>query len=303
MKPTQPPAASPTQPVDITRNYDEYYKTGLYKYRYPTPNEEVFSLVTRSVEEVGNRVLDFGCGDGRYAAPLLDHTDARVVGYDISRVALDDLGARCREHLDNGRLVLIDGDLEDFTREAGPQAPFDLALMMFGVLGHVPTRAGRLETLRRVASMLRPGGRLIASVPNARRRFHAEQAASRERIDRGELEPGDITYTRHAPVDSGDREITLYYHLYTPESFVGELEEAGFSVTALEAESVLPESGVVSSLLLQGLDRLLGAVLPARFAYGFLAVAERDMPETPEQDRPDSGRTGTTPSPVPAEAG
>ncbi|MBP2297013.1 class I SAM-dependent methyltransferase [Azospirillum rugosum] len=289
----------PTPPVDITHNYDEYYRTGLYKHRYPTPNEEVFALVVRSVEEVGNRVLDFGCGNGRYAAPLLDHTDARVIGYDISRVALDDLGARCREYRDNGRLVLIDGDLDNFTREAEPQAPFDLALLMFGVLGHVPTRAGRLETLRRVASLLRPGGRLIASVPNARRRFHAEQAASRERIERGELEPGDITYTRQAE----DQEITLYYHLYTPESFVEELEEAGFLVTALEAESVLPESGVVSSLLLRGIDRLLGAVLPVRFAYGFLAVAERDAAVAPERAPHDSGQPVTTPSPVPAEAG
>ena len=297
---------TPTSPVDIVRGYNEYYRSGLYKQRYPLPNEAVFALVARAVEETGNRVLDFGCGDGRYAAPLLDRTDARVVGYDISRVALDALGARCRDRLDDGRLTLVHGGLDAFTRETGPLAPFDLALMMFGVLGHVPTRAGRLETLRRVAALLRPGGRLIASVPNARRRFRAEQAASRERIAGGALEPGDITYTRRAApdlnadldadLDADGRDITLYYHLYTPESFVGELEAAGFTVTGLDAESVLPESAVVSSPLLRGVDRLLGTVLPLGLAYGFLAVAEPNPPERAAPSRTDE-------RPVPAEAG
>ncbi len=67
----------------------------------------------------------------------------------------------------------------------------------------------------------------------------------------------------------------MYYHLYTLEEFQQELEQTGFHLVRLRAESVLPESGVVKSMPLRWLDRLLIPVTPLRYAYGFLAVAQR----------------------------
>ena len=62
--------------------------------------------------------------------------------------------------------------------------------------------------------------------------------------------------------------------LYTLEEFVHDLEQQGFRLIHLGAESFLPESGIVRSALLRGVDRLLAAFVPLRHAYGFLAVAE-----------------------------
>ena len=93
---------------------------------------------------------------------------------------------------------------------------------------------------------------------------------ARRLVREGRLEPGDVLYERA----TGDGAVKMYYHLYALEEFALELEQGGFHPIQLCAESVLPESGVVRSIPLRWIDRILTAVLPLRCAYGFLAVAE-----------------------------
>lgn len=251
---------------DIAKNYDHYFASQLYDQRYPRPNPSCLALIIEEMRRQGNRVLDFGCGNGRYASALLESAPATLVAYDISAEAISELAQRQAAHLASGRLQPVLGDLTALREavESGPR--FDLAIMMFGVLGHIFPQTLRQDALRAIRDLLRPGGRLIVTVPNAGRRFRKEQIAARQRS----LPPGDIFYRRRAH----DRTIAMYYHLYTLEEFRQELEQAGFRLVRLRAESLLPESGVVKSAPLRGLDRLLAALLPLRYAYGFLAVAE-----------------------------
>jgi hypothetical protein len=107
------------------------------------------------------------------------------------------------------------------------------------------------------------------SVPNARRRFAVEQAACASMIQQGELEPGDIVYTRHAP----DGPVELYYHLFSLGELHDLLANAGFVVAQCYAESVLPERAVLVFPAGHVVDRVLMAVTPTRLAYGFSAVA------------------------------
>ena len=251
---------------DIAENYNHYFASRLYDQRYPRPNPSCLALIVDEIRQQGSRVLDFGCGNGRYAAPLLEHTDAALVAYDISPEAIRELSQRQTAHLESGRLQPVLGDLAALREAAKSSERFDLAIMMFGVLGHIASRAARQEALTILRGLLRPGGRLIVTVPNIQRRFLKEQIAARQR----NLEPGDILYRRRA----NDRTIHMYYHLYTLEEFQQELEQAGFHLVRMRAESVLPESGVVKSMPLRWLDRLLITVAPLRHAYGFLAVAE-----------------------------
>jgi tRNA (uracil-5-)-methyltransferase TRM9 len=256
--------------ADIAAAYDRYHGSGYYARRYPAPNPACLDLLKLLIDEIGgDRVLDFGCGDGRYAAPLLVETSATVLGYDVSPGALEELTHRHPKEVESGRLQLIGGDLETLTRAAGAE-PFDLAVAMFGVLAHIPKRAGRQAALQTMRKLLRPGGRLVVTVPNARRRFAAEQAAAQAMINAGELEPGDILYARHA--DGVDLE--LYYHLYQPGELEDELRQAGFKPLKAMAESVLPERTVVSWPGMDMLDRALRVLTPRSLAYGFLAVAE-----------------------------
>jgi 2-polyprenyl-6-hydroxyphenyl methylase/3-demethylubiquinone-9 3-methyltransferase len=100
----------------------------------------------------GERVLDVGCGEGRFAAELAG-IGASVVAVDLAEEPL----RRAREldpQLDL-RLVAAGGDWEL------PGAAFDV-VWAGEVIEHVADTAAWLSEVRRV---LRPGGRLLLSTP------------------------------------------------------------------------------------------------------------------------------------------
>lgn len=257
---------------DLRESYDHYYATGLYARRYPRPNRHVFGLIRDELGAGGGRVLDFGCGCGRYAVPLARRAGVSVFAYDVSPVAIRELGRRCEEEARADgppQPERLSGSLEDLAVRLEGESGFDLVMLLFGVLGHIAGRARRIALLRLLRARLRPGGRLIASVPNRTRRFHREQRAAERWAARNALEPGDIRYKRC----SGGAAITFYYHLFSPAEFRDELAEAGFVVSRLLPESVLSERAVVSSPTCAAADALLRRIVPLSLAYGFVAVA------------------------------
>ena len=251
---------------NLAVSYDHYFQSGLYGRRYPRFNPNVADLV-RGLVTQGACVLDFGCGDGRYIAPLLD-AGASVIGYDISPVAIETLSLKYRNAIEGGRLRVVGYALDALERQVAPGS-CDLVLLLFGVLGHIRGDAQRVATLRALRTMLRPGGRLVVTVPNRRRRFSKEQAACRDLIASDKLEEGDVFYHRH---ESG-RAIDMYYHLFSLESFEDLLARAGFAVERILPESMMPERSVIQVPAGAALDRALMALLPLHMAYGFAAVA------------------------------
>jgi len=267
--PTLDPRPGATTP-DMGRSYDDYFKTGLYSRRYPAPNRRVLRLAA-GLLPAGGTFLDYGAGTGRYCAPLVEATGATCIAFDISEVALATLSARFADLVERGRLVLSGPRMGDLEAVAARRGPLDMALLAFGVLGHVAGRRQRVALLRALGDMLRPGGALMLSVPNARRRFRAEQRESAALVRNGRLEPGDILYRRAAD----DHAIDLYYHLYSLAEIRRDIEAAGFAVTVATAESVLPEHAVVTYADLGRLDDWASGWVPLQLAYGFLLVARR----------------------------
>ncbi|HTE64306.1 MAG TPA: class I SAM-dependent methyltransferase [Solirubrobacteraceae bacterium] len=101
----------------------------------------------------GERVLDLGCGAGRFVAALRD-AGADPVGVELADAAL----ARARRNVPGAdlRLVAADGSL--------PLGHGEVDLVWCSeVLEHVPDTLGFLTEIRRV---LRPGGRLLVTVPD-----------------------------------------------------------------------------------------------------------------------------------------
>ncbi|MBU0886189.1 MAG: class I SAM-dependent methyltransferase [Alphaproteobacteria bacterium] len=255
----------------IARSYERYYATGLYDRRYPKHNARSMAAIL----EVGGKarsILDFGCGDGRYTLPLLHTTQAHVYGYDICPMGLSGLKTRLTNENQLDRVTLVQGPVDDYTQGN----PIDLAIIMFGVLGHVAGRANRIAILRRIRTLLQVEGegRLVISVPNANRRFRTEQREHDAlRIagtpEKPALEAGDILYAR----DNDGERIELFYHLFTPETLSAELREAGFGDIVMRVESVLSESAVTRSRLCAAADALLYPVTPLALGYGILATA------------------------------
>jgi trans-aconitate methyltransferase len=106
---------------------------------------------------VGERILDAGCGMGQIAARIAA-SGARVVGLEILAPLLE------QARYAYPSVEFVEGDLLEFT----PAQPFD-AVFAHAVLHWVqpPDKAAK-----RVFALLRPGGRLAASlggVPQAAR--------------------------------------------------------------------------------------------------------------------------------------
>jgi SAM-dependent methyltransferase len=157
----------------------------------------------RAPDAAPRRVLDVGCGNGRFGVWLArrDPTPTRYLGVDAS----DALLARARRAF-HGSPPAFSVELRalDFLQGEGPEGlppgPFDL-VVLFGVLHHVPGEALRRRLLVALAGRVAPAGGLVLTAWQfAHRARFARSLLSddvvRERapawgFDASDLEPGD----------------------------------------------------------------------------------------------------------------
>ena len=154
------------------------------------------------------RVLDLGCGNGRFARFLAKRgVPFTYVGVDASALALEHARPRLAE-LDG--IELYEHDFitgREPLPHALASATFDL-VVLFGVLHHVPGRALRSRLLTKAAKRVASGGSLAYTswrfdqfsrfvkklVP-----WEDYLGGSSESLDVGELEPGDHIMTWGEP--------------------------------------------------------------------------------------------------------
>jgi SAM-dependent methyltransferase len=100
------------------------------------------------------RILDVACGGGALSAWLADHTDAQVLGVDLSDSQL----AHARRLLADGQRPNLRFVQQDVMRLSDlSEPPFDAAICLDAAC-YLPDRAA---ALREIATRLRPGGRLL----------------------------------------------------------------------------------------------------------------------------------------------
>jgi len=142
----------------------------------------------------GNKLLDVGCGSGDWLVSM------RGLGWDVTGIDFDERAVRTGAQQG---LPVKCGALE---QQAFPNESFD-AITLHHVIEHVPDP---IRTLRECARILRPGGRLVLSTPNASSLGHRIF----KRDWRG-LEPPRHLHVfssnsiRHALAISGLRDVTI----------------------------------------------------------------------------------------------
>jgi len=149
----------------------------------------------------GERVLDLGCGAGRFIAALRE-AGADPVGVELAQAALE----RARHNVPGAdlRLVAPDGSLPL------PHGEFDV-VWCSEVLEHVPDTVAFLTEARRV---LKRGGRLLVTVP-----------------DHGPLRRVLLALTRH---DAHFDPLGQHVRFYTRRSLTRALAATGFTQVRLE---------------------------------------------------------------------
>lgn len=148
--------------------------------RYTSTDAEVFALL-RDIGVAGKRVLDYGCGDGRYAGKLAEMGAAEVVGIDSSEAMIE---------LARARGAGAGPTPVSFSVASGlslpfPPASFDLVFAYF-VLHHFPDMPA---AIREIARVLAPGGHLVATTSLYRVSPEARSAIGTEvsvRLGKGE---------------------------------------------------------------------------------------------------------------------
>jgi SAM-dependent methyltransferase len=122
----------------------------------PYVHRQVDELIRFGGIAAGERVLDVGCGMGRYTIPLAER-GIRVEGIDLSRMLLDRL-----EEFNAGRhdIPLHCADILD--PPAGLEEGFD-AVVGFFTLHHLHDLASSFRAMARLA---KPGGRVVFLEPN-----------------------------------------------------------------------------------------------------------------------------------------
>lgn len=126
-------------------------------------SEQLLQLVPSSA---ASRILEVGCGAGRFTLHLLQRFPGNLVALDLSEALLDQLRAKLRElpEAARNRCQVVSGDLHHLDGTVIGQGGFD-AIIGFFFLHHLDQLTDALRQLRR---WLRPGGRMVFLEPNRR---------------------------------------------------------------------------------------------------------------------------------------
>ncbi|MGQ0615840.1 MAG: class I SAM-dependent methyltransferase [Acidimicrobiia bacterium] len=211
------------------------------------------------------RVLDIGCGTG-HTARLLAQRGCSVVGVELDEAAAVMAAAWCE------KVVVCDLDVTDL-RDKLDGDTFD-TIVAADVLEHLRDPVAVLQTL---TPLLRPGGRVLVSVPNVAH-GSVRLALMTGRFDYNDIGILDRTHLR----------------FFTVHSVQQLFAAAGYAVEQLERFTVPVPYGepYESAALPEGVEAAVAA-MPESTTYEFIVIA-RPTPETlanpPDRPPQASGR-------------
>jgi SAM-dependent methyltransferase len=203
--------------------------------------EDIVDWLDSELVLADKRVCDLGCGPGLYAIRMTQ-LGADVLGVDFSTVAIAHAESQAST-LQGGPSYLI----ADYRKDELP-GEFDLVtLIYFDYCALSPKDRQRL--LRKIHSMLRPGGKLVMDVvaASAFKQTH-EQLAIEENLMAGFWSDKDyvgihrtwlyedlmLSLDHYVIVESADQwEVLNWMQYFSPDQLVGELKDAGFIVDVL----------------------------------------------------------------------
>lgn len=199
----------------------------------------------------GQKVLEAGCGDGKFGAELA-HAGNRVTGVDSEPRTPPDAGYEnvVRAPLDRGWGELLQPPVQTFDR-----------ILLLDVLEHLPDPAPLLRDARR---LLAQRGKLIVAVPNAVNLTVRllVLAGSFRYSDRGILDWSHLRFFTRKTI----RELLLQHGYRTSER----------RYTIIPLERVIPFSAENRLMRLANrVLRLATAAAPGLLAYEIILVAER----------------------------
>jgi ubiquinone/menaquinone biosynthesis C-methylase UbiE len=174
----------------------------------------------------GQRILDWGCGNGRLVY-ILQNKDVEYIGTDQSAGLLKQAEELFQKELQEGWVKFICTENGETTF---PENYFDL-IFMIASFHHLPDEANRLELLKKVHQELKQGGKLIITV------WNLESDWAKKKLDEGYKKMGEYDYLVPWKTKEGEVLAQRYYHHFTEDELRQVLEKSGFKVEEMYFES------------------------------------------------------------------
>ena len=214
------------------RDYLKYWLSDEVKRRLDREAPREVAFVEGALQlEVGSKVLDLCCGQGRHAVELAKK-DYDVVGVDLSAKLLEE--ARKRAQREGVSLLIERSDMREITY----QDEFDAVINMFSAFGYFDSDQEDLKVIGKVAKALRPGGSFLIDLINRdrvirefrHRDWHQAGENSWALLERcWDTQKGKVIskFTIAEPHEVTHYEIDL--RLYTYTEITGMLQSCGLS--------------------------------------------------------------------------
>jgi ubiquinone/menaquinone biosynthesis C-methylase UbiE len=173
-------------------------------------------------------VADIGSGNGRHLIPCAKQCE-KVIGLDVSRELLNIVKNKAyKNNLKNVDLIHSDAvniPLQDNSIDA---------VLYIATLHNIPIRYRRINSLKEIYRILKPGGKAIISVWSRWQDKYRQHFLIRMITQFGRNEFGDINiYWRQHGLN-----ISRYYHLYSKSELQKDLTKAGFKILNLEGVKI-----------------------------------------------------------------
>lgn len=169
------------------------------------------AIVRELLPSHGNRLLDLGCGHGRFAGCYMDRFES-VVMFDGSRSLL-----KTAQQATNGKACYVWGDVNYLPFRAGA---FDEVLLV-RVFQHLVDSRGCIQGVRKI---LRPGGRFLFNYSNKRNAYRVVKYL--------------LGGTRHNPFEKKPLMVEANHFHHHPAYMADLLDAAGFEVLACRGAGV-----------------------------------------------------------------
>ncbi|MER7759606.1 methyltransferase domain-containing protein [Streptomyces sp. NPDC097619] len=253
---------------EIATEYDERIPGEGVSDDLFTASEHDFVL---SKVRAGQKVLDIGCGTGRFTVPMAA-AGAEVSGLDISRAMLDVTAGKLAAR--GLTADLREGDMAHLPFE---DASFDVVTSMLALM-HIPL-GDRQAVFAEIARVLKPGGKLVIGVKNSlfEQFFKGDRFAA---VDITDVEAKTLLFTK----TRGGKDLTAPWYSFSPQELNSLCATSGMIVTHLRgnstisawlADEVLADSGVAG--VVRTLEKNLGDVPPFNY-LGYHILVEAVKP-------------------------
>jgi len=180
-------------------------------------------LFIKSMNLDNYNVLDFGCGNGRLTQILKGKKINNYLGVDVS----NNLIRIAKKNYGNKKIKFLKIDRNK--KLELPKNHFDV-IFLIAVLHHIPSKKLRLEKLRELNSLLKPGGKVIVTVWNLYQKKYLFKIF-KSFFKKNNLEKKDI----YIPFKTNEGKIfNRYHHAFSKRELENIFQKAGFKTIEIK---------------------------------------------------------------------